>query len=37
MRAGLIASDSTAGEVLAGIKPSSDFASRLYILEAAEL
>lgn len=36
MRAGLITSDSTAGEILYGIKPSSDFASRLYVLEAAE-
>jgi len=36
MHAGLIASDSTAGEIFYGMQPSSDFASRLYILEAAE-
>ncbi len=36
MRAGLITSDSTAGELLNGAKPCTDFSSRLYILEAQD-
>ena len=36
MRAGLITSDSTAGELLNGAKPCTDFLSRLYILEAQD-
>ena len=36
MRFGLINSDSTAGELLGDRKPCTDFASRLYILEASD-
>ena len=34
MRAGLITSDETAGQVPAGVKPYTDFESRIYVLEA---
>ncbi len=34
MQAGLITSDETAGQVPAGVKPYTDFESRIYVLEA---
>ncbi len=36
MRAGLIISDETAGQMPAGVKPYTDFESRIYVLEAEE-
>ena len=36
MNLGLITSDATAGETESGMKPCTDFESRIYVLEAVE-
>ena len=36
MNLGLLTSDATAGEILSGIEPCTDFDSRIYVLKAKE-